>query len=381
MILYMKKVLLTTVYSGFNYGSSLQAFAGKQIINKTGYDCILVKLKSLVKGRDIRLKKLFYIFFRSFVLSRKNLLKTYEASYNKTFVDGTEAKFYDFTVSYLKPVETSWNVLKKMAKESIACFSGSDQIWNSSTLYVDPLYYLRFAPKDKRIALSPSFGRDFISDYNKSKMSKWIGEYSYLSVREDSGVKLIEEMTGRRAIHLLDPTLILNRSEWIELLGIREKKGNYILAYFLDPPSSKAKVELKSLKTYLDCDIIAIPYIFDNMDFCDRTLSAGPKEFVELILNARVVCTDSFHGTAFSINMHTPFFVFEREYGSANKQSERILSVLRKVNMLDRYQTDSSTTHIEILDFDRIENVLNSERAKVYTYVKNSLAEIRNHEK
>lgn len=104
--------------------------------------------------------------------------------------------------------------IKSIAKEAVACFSGSDQIWNSSTLYVDPLYYLRFAPKQKRVALSPSFGRNFIADYNKNKMKKWINDYPYLSVREDSGVKLIKELTGLEAQHLLDPTLIINSEEW-----------------------------------------------------------------------------------------------------------------------------------------------------------------------
>ena len=166
-----EKALLTTVFSAFNYGSCLQALAGKQIIQKAGYKCDLVRLKSLVKGRDVRLGKLITILYRSIFLKKNNALKTFGTSYNKAFVKGTEEKFFAFTDEYLKPVNVSWDGLKHMAKDAVACFSGSDQIWNSSTLYVDPLYYLRFAPKYKRIALSPSFGRDFIADYNKEKMS------------------------------------------------------------------------------------------------------------------------------------------------------------------------------------------------------------------
>ena len=332
------KVILTTVFSAFNYGSSLQALAGKRIIEKTGYECELVKLKSLIKGRDVRIGKLMTILFRSIFLNKNNSLKTYNNSYNKTLVEGTECKFFNFTDTYLKPQEVTYGELKRMAEESIACFSGSDQIWNSSTLYVDPLYYLRFAPQYQRVALSPSFGRDFIADYNKEKMRKWIIDYPYLSVREDSGVKLIKELTGRDAMHLLDPTLIINSEEWKSILCIEDKPNDYILAYFLDEPSDYAKKCLKKLKEKLDCKILAIPYKFEYMDYSDSIIAAGPKEFVELVANAKVVCTDSFHGTVFAINMHTPFFTYEREYGSANKQSERVLSILRKVDMLDRYQ-------------------------------------------
>ena len=376
-----EKILLTTVFSAFNYGSSLQALAGKQIIEKAGYECDLIKLKSLVKGRDVRIGKLMMILLRSIFLNRNNALKTYNTSYNKTMVEGTERKFYDFTDTYLKPKETSWRGLKQMAEASVACFSGSDQIWNSSTLYVDPLYYLRFAPKNKRVALSPSFGRDFIADYNKKKMRRWISDYPYLSVREDSGVRLIKGLTSRDATHLLDPTLIINREEWTEILNVKKNTEDYVLAYFLDKPSSLARNSLKELKDKLNCKIVAIPYKFDNMDYCDEMVAAGPKEFVELVANAKVVCTDSFHGTVFAINMHTPFFTFEREYGSANKQSERVLSILRKVDMLDRYQPKDVVEELNILDFEHSEEVLNAERKKAYGYVNNAINSIKKNEK
>lgn len=374
------RTLLVTVFSAFNYGSSLQALAGKHIIQKLQYDCNLVRLNSLVKGRDVRLGKLITILYRSLLLKKNNALKTYGTSYNKAFIEGTEEKFYAFTKEYLNPINVTWGELKRRAKDALACFSGSDQIWNSSTLYVDPLYYLRFAPKHKRIALSPSFGRDFIADYNKDKMKEWISDYPYLSVREDSGVKLIKELTGREALHLLDPTLIINADEWRNILSVEDKPNDYILAYFLDKPSALAMESLKVLKEKLNCKIIAIPYKFDNMDYCDEPVAAGPKEFVELVANAKVVCTDSFHGTVFALNMHTPFFAFEREYGSANKQSERLLSILRKVDMLDRYQPHNVVDEVENLNFKYSEEVLNSERKKAYDYVSNAINSIKKNE-
>lgn len=373
------RILLTTVFSAFNYGSSLQALAGKHIIRKAGYEAELVKLKSLVKGRDVRLGKLVTILFRSLFLKKNNALKTYGSSYKKALMAGTEERFFAFTDEYLRPEEVTWSGLKCMAKDAVACFSGSDQIWNSSTLYVDPLYYLRFAPQYKRVALSPSFGRDFIADFNKPKMKVWIGEYPYLSVREDSGVKLIKELTGRDALHLLDPTLIVNAEEWKDILGIEETHKDYILAYFLDEPSAFARKSLKELKEKMNCEVVAIPYQFGNMDYCDRIVAAGPKEFVELVANAKCVCTDSFHGTVFALNMHTPFFTFEREYGSANKQSERVLSILRKVGMLERYQPDNVADALYDVDFEFSEAVLNTEREKAYSYVNNAINSIKRH--
>lgn len=372
-------ILLVTVFSSYNYGSSLQALAGKLIIHNVGYEAELVRMKSLVKGRDIRLKKIAAIILRSLFLKKENSFKAYESSYQKTLIDGTKRLFFDFTDEYLKPRDVSWLGLKRMAKNAAACFSGSDQIWNSSTLYVDPLYYLRFAPEYKRVALSPSFGRDYVAEYNWKKMAKWIGEYSCLSVREDSGVKLIKDMTGKDALHLLDPTLIIGAQEWKRILSIKDSDKDYILAYFLDRPSSLARESLAILKRQLDCEVVAIPYLFGDMEYCDSLTAAGPKEFVKLVANAKVVCTDSFHGTAFSINLHTPFYTFEREYGCAGKQSERVLSILRKVGMLDRYQPDS-VVGIDSLDFEHSDTILNEEREKAYGYVRNALNSIKKHE-
>lgn len=373
-------VILTTVFSGFNYGSSLQALASKIILSDSGLDCELVAMKSLVKGRDIRLKKFFTIIVRSLLLrgrSGSKALNTYQDSYNKRMIGESATLFSRFTDDYLQPKYLSWSSLKRQAKKSVACFAGSDQIWNSSTMYVDPLYYLRFAPAEKRVAFAPSFGRDFIADYNLTKMSSWIKDFAHLSVREDSGVRLIKEKTGRDAIQLVDPSLMVDRERWIKTLNLKEKKENYILAYFLDKPSDNAKKVISELKEHLNCDVIAIPYQFDDMSYCDKVLPTGPVEFLDLINNAKCVLTDSFHGTAFSINLHTPFYVFGRAYGSAHSQNSRIESILKKMNMAGRYEPTDAVRDYQSIDFVFSERILTEERQKAKNYVANAIKTIK----
>lgn len=373
------KVLLTTVFSGYNYGSSLQALAGKIILQELGFDCQLVAQKSLVNGRDIRLGKLLTILMRSLLLRGKRgskLLSTYQNSYNKIMIGDSVGRFTEFTEEYLQPNFLSWNEMKVAAKEAVACFAGSDQIWNSSTMYVDPMYYLRFAPKEKRVAFAPSFGRDFVADYNKEKMSKWISEFAHISVREDCGVKLIKEMTGREAIQLVDPTLMVNCDRWKRTLSIEDKKKNYILAYFLDKPSDVARKSIIELKEVFNCKVVAIPYLFDDMNYCDELLPAGPIEFLDLINNAKYVLTDSFHGTAFSINLHTPFYVFARVYGNAHSQNSRVESILKKVNMEDRFEPNDVIAQMNRIDFDYSENILVKERQLAKEYISNAIKTI-----
>ena len=373
------KVLLTTVFSGYNYGSSLQALAGKSILKELGYDCQLVAMKSLVKGRDIRLKKLLTILVRSLMLRGKNgskSLSIYQNSYNKTMIGDSASLFIRFSDEYLQPNYLSWDGMKKAAKEAVACFAGSDQIWNSSTMYVDPMYYLRFAPAEKRVALAPSFGRDFVADYNKEKIGKWISEFAYLSVREDSGVKLIKEMTGREAIQLVDPTLMVDGETWKNILGIDDKESNYILAYFLDKPSELARKAITELRAALKYEVIAIPYQFDDMSYCDKMVSSGTIEFLDLINNAKCVLTDSFHGTAFSINLHTPFYVFSRAYGTAHSQNSRVESILKKVKMQARFEPKDVLVQYDQIDFAYSESVLIEERKNAREYISNALKTI-----
>lgn len=372
----MEKVLLTTVFSGYNYGSSLQVLATKTILKELGYDCRLVAMKSLIKGRDIRIKKLITILIRSWLIRGKNganALSTYKGSYNKVMIGDSVTRFEQFTNEYLEPHYMSWNSMKRLAKECIACFAGSDQIWNSSTMYVDPMYYLRFAPAEKRIAFAPSFGRDFVAEYNKKKMSKWISDFAYLSVREDSGVRLIKELTGRDAIHLIDPTLMVKGETWKNTLNLQNKQENYILTYFLDKPSESARKAIAELKETLKCEVIAIPYQFDDMSYCDKVVPTGPIEFLDLINNAKCVLTDSFHGTAFSINLHTPFYVFGRNYGSAHSQNSRIESILKMMNMQDRFEQKDIVGQLKAINFEVSEQILSDERNKSRNYIINTI--------
>lgn len=372
----MEKVLLTTVFSGYNYGSSLQVLATKTILKELGYDCRLVAMKSLIKGRDIRIKKLITILIRSWLIRGKNganALSTYKGSYNKVMIGDSVTRFEQFTNEYLEPHYMSWNSMKRLAKECVACFAGSDQIWNSSTMYVDPMYYLRFAPAEKRIAFAPSFGRDFVAEYNKKKMSKWISDFAYLSVREDSGVRLIKDLTGRDAIHLIDPTLMVKGETWKKTLNLQDKEENYILTYFLDKPSESARKAIAELKETLKCEVIAIPYQFDDMSYCDKVVPTGPIEFLDLINNAKCVLTDSFHGTAFSINLHTPFYVFGRNYGTAHSQNSRIESILKMMNMQNRFEQKDIVGQLKAINFEVSEQILSDERNKSRNYIINTI--------
>ena len=101
---------------------------------------------------------------------------------------------------------------------------------------------------------------------------------------------------------------------------------------------------------------------------------------MKLVKNASIVCTDSFHGTAFSLNFGVPFYTFERNYGVAAKQSSRILSLLNLTGTMHRFCTGKAALSNEPIDFTYVSMVLESERQKSMKYLSDSIIEAMAHE-
>lgn len=377
----MKKVGISTVHTGFNYGSSLQAFATKKILEGLNYEALHLSLKgSILKGRDVRFGKLISILIRM-SLKPKHLLgrfKHYKSSITKDYPENSKNLFIEFSKDMIQPKYYSYRQLKKLAKKDdyIAFLCGSDQVWSGSALYIDPQYYLRYAPLHKRIAFAPSFGTKDVQQRNVRIISKYISEIPSISVRENSGVEIIKRFTGKDSVQIIDPTLVLDRKCWFKYLGLDVKANNnhqkYILVYFLSKPSEIAKQFIYKLKKSTGYEVLALPYNRDKEDWFDVIPFAGPKEFVELIRKAKYVLTDSFHGTAFSVNFGIQFYTFEREYGSTIKQSSRLISFLELVKLSHRFNPIADSIN-ETIDFNVSHTILEIERKKAINYLISSL--------
>lgn len=376
-----KKIAIATLYTGFNFGSSLQAYAVKTLMEDLGYTAEIWKVKgSIIKGRDIRLQKLFVMLIRAiFIKNGYKQLKNYKKGYAKKISEGSKAKFNYFANNFLAVRELAYSKMRKLAKQECykAFVCGSDQIWNATALYIDPFYYLRFAPQEKRVAFAPSFGKAQVLSANQKKIKKYISQIPYKSVRERSGAYIVQNLTGESIPVLVDPTLLLDEKKWCDKLKIKDvERSSYLLAYFLDKPNKKAIKIMEQLKAEYGLKIINLPYEFsDEQSF--NSLSAGPDDFLSLIKNASFVCTDSFHGTAFSLNFNIPFYTFERNYGMAEKQSTRIHSLLSKTNMLNRFEPNTINDCFKI-SFDFVNEILCIEREKAIMYIEETLKQIEN---
>lgn len=379
------KIGLVTLYRGYNYGTSLQAYALKTYLEQLGYETdILWKREGAHSGRDIRFEKLFRMFKRSIL--RPNLLKETVKGYLGNFHNAPskeiKQKYLEFTEQKLKVHALSNKQLKEFASspKTLAVVCGSDQIWKVNAANVDPMFYLQFVPKRKRVAYAPSFGGASIPDYNKKIISKYLKSIPYISVREKSGVDVVYRLTGKKVESVIDPTLLI---DWHEL--IKPIKEDYVLLYFLDEPADSVLKKVVEVARKKQLKIYAIPHQFEKYNkYPDIHLkSVGPLEFPSIIANASCVYTDSFHGTAFSVNLNRPFMTFQRNYKSFKSQSSRITNFLELFNLSIQYitleQQKDFNPDFPQIDFGNVNQVLKKQREKSYKYLTNTFSDIKKH--
>ena len=367
-----ERIGLCTLSTGFNYGSCLQAYAMEQTLRTLGYEPELYRLSgSRIADRDARSGKIFVMKLRSFLHTRNDngfigpLPRRSEASLQL---------FHSFYVNQLKPETVSWMELRRRARrpEYTAFLCGSDQVWNASALYVEPLYYLRFAPKRKRIAYAPSFGSGEIPSWNRTIMKRWINAIPHRSAREEAGQKLIQTLTGKDAPVLPDPVFLMTKEEWIQKFQLTPFPGRYCLACFLNERSEAAEAILNHYREN-GYEIIALPYALDDPSV--TCVDAGPLEFLRLIYGAEAVATDSFHALAFSILFHRTVYPFSKPGADASGHPLRLANLLQHFRMKDCL--DSHTAGSEPRSCERIDAIIEADRQKAFAWLQNTLRSVK----
>ena len=193
-----------------------------------------------------------------------------------------------------------------------------------------------------------------------------------MSVREDRGKEIVEELTGRKdAEVLIDPTMLLTREEW-DLVAKKPNnlKNNkkYIFNYFLGNLSSQRKEEIYKIAKEYDC------FIINFLDPNDPFYMCGPSEFLYLEKNAFLICTDSFHSSVFAILYDRPFVVFKREQFGMENMGSRLDTLIDKFKLKNRRYNEKNITFENLNhDYSEAYKILSIERKKSDAFLKNAL--------
>jgi hypothetical protein len=373
----MLKVSVITLHTVSNYGSCLQSYATQRTIEGLGYECELVDYcrrnntfeaqanYSLENGKLSRLAPLWCVHtFRSLV-ERKLVERV--ARFSRPFVDFRADKLH-LTRRYLSEEE-----LEADPPRADVYLTGSDQVWNSvwNEGFEEP-YFLAWAPEGAhRVAWSASIGRESLDEWEIALMREALARYDAISLREASGVELVRRLGFPDARLVLDPTLMLTRDDWAEIATKPvEADGQYILVYQLNEGDAFSSYA-RAASDYCSLPIVKLSYRpKDAMKDAVNVVAPAVTDFLGLFLNASYVMTDSFHATAFSLNLGIPFVAI-----APPRFPTRIESVLALTGTERRLLSDFGDLGLldEPIDFDDVSQRLVQARGESLGFLKEAL--------
>lgn len=336
----MKKIGIVTYIKNYNYGSALQAYALQEAIAGRGYDSRLIDYLDMGKPWNVRVQ-------RRVVLNRlMGALHAPSAALKLERAKGgavpSKEKRERFDVFYGENIKYSVDdYTEKSAYDAIVC--GSDQVWSLAVPGLNWRFFLRFTSAGKRVAYAPSFGTSIVPRWNRRLLEKYLREFAYVSVRELSGARIARDAAGLDVPVVLDPVLLVGKSFWESVAPHQE--GDYIACYFLSDEVG-AIGRVKALSRALGLPVL---WFGDRAPAGEVPQTVGPLDFVSALSGASYVCTDSFHGAAFSLLFGKDFSVFDRNYEHNRGQSTRIDSLFELCGV----KTEKVENRRDVVSWDR----------------------------
>lgn len=376
-------------YDQLNYGSKLQALATVSFLDALGLEYEIIRYKKDWKFYIKALPRFFNIIFlndRYEQIQKKLGCKRHpEILENVELRNQTMASFdTQFTQHLSERFECYEQLKSRCADQYDRVLTCSDQLWSPSALG-SGFYNLMFAPEEMRkVSWASSFGVSQIPWYQISRTRNYLKRIQYISMRENRGAEIVKELIGRDVPVLMDPVFVFDKEQWDTMIPCGEAEWEpYIFCYFLgaNPEHRKAARELaqktgKKIVTLRHLD----RYVADDEQFGDYApYDVDPVRFLNILRNADCVCTDSFHGMAFSVLCEKQFLVFNRYCdASSHSKNSRIESVCRNLQLENRRyfgDRDILTAMDARIDYPNVRALVQQYREKTRTYLQEAFFE------
>lgn len=353
----MRKIGIVTIHSDLNYGAALQAFALNHFLKSIGYSSEIINYIKI-----------------------PNYPRTYPFPVNVAYKVMNYPRFKryrDFLKSSLsdKTYHSVDEVMNEFVGKYDVLISGSDQIWNpicgGLINKLNPVYYLAFDKKNeyKKISYASSLGSYRYKQDEIPYIKKWLSQYEHLSTRETANKEYLETILNRNIKVVLDPTLLLNQEQWTKFAYKVNLKEKYVLIYYFDELAECVEYARKIADkngwkvALISNQLKKFPGVDIHIPFC------GPTEFLWLFLNAQYIVTNSFHGTAFSVNFNKNFISIIKRNSPQRAQtllmnvglSERLLTNIRQLDELCLYvDFIEANKRLDILREESINYLINA---------------------
>ena len=311
---------------GDNYGSVLQAYSLQKCFNEEGADSFLLEIENRFSIKKIA-KTVFRLFNKK--SRKKELLKLYSRYRNNK-------KFKKVRLFYKENIALhTYRNIKSIEHEEqkVTTFCcGSDQVWNpmfqpSRFLYAD----FNVSNKVHFCSYAASIGVSDIDNKSKDYYHNYLNKFSEISVRENEGKKVLENIFPNKTIRVdVDPVLLHDAFFWAKKCSGRFEGQSYIFLYMLRPIPELVELAKKVSKK-LSLPIYYIGDYYEKSENLKMICDAGVSDFLDIITNADIVITNSFHGTVFSTLFHKNFCSY-----AVSGTGSRVHSYLDKIELKDR---------------------------------------------
>lgn len=339
----MKKIGIITYHFARNYGAVLQCYALQSFLEHKGYEVVVFDYVSEKQFKN-----------NDYIKHGNNLKAIIMNACLLPFIKYRKTKnhrFDDFNKLYLKlsPHLESIDELQQYIKnnEFDYVISGSDQVFNPNIDDFEEAFLFPFETNAKKISYAASTGNATARDIER--IITYINQFEKKSIREEQDIVKFPETMRKDISVVCDPVMLLDSAFWSKIVKKQQAKP-YLACYFLHKDLFGAEfAAAQKIANALHLEIRIVNARFSSKSLKRNTIfDAGPREFVELIANADYICTDSFHGTLFSLLFNKHFSCFDTK---ANINDSRRRNLLEGVNALEAYQYIENTVD-PITDLD-----------------------------
>lgn len=323
----MKKVYLLTFHGSVNYGAVLQAYALYKTLDIMGYDC-----KVIDYNRERHHK--------NFLTIQKTGLKSIAVQLLQLPSKYSLHKKFDYFTKTNMSLTESYNgheaLLNARFEDDAVYITGSDQVFNCQLTEDNFHYYFDFTNSLNKYSYAASFGVSDIDDWKcKDKVLSLLKQFKAISVREESGQKIIKDNLGVESQVVCDPTFLLDKEQWSKLAKpIKEDK--YIALFMLSRNDDLIK-QARAFAKEKGLKILNLAYTVKGIDGIEDRKKLGPQEWLSYIKNAQYVFTNSFHGFALSLNFNKQVWVALSKIG----RNSRIVDLAKRYGVEGRIIEDN----------------------------------------
>lgn len=368
-----------------NFGTKLQALAMQTAVRNLGHETEIINFRFKDKGNPIK-SVLFCDALRYRLEGRKNakaIAAHPEVVEGGKLISAAYNRFVEERLHLSEPCDLL-SEAREIARKYTHVVCGSDQIWLPSHILLD-FYTLNFVPEGvKRVAYAPSFGVSQVSPFMRGDYRRFLERLDVVTAREDRGVELVKELSGRDCPMVVDPTLLLTREQWDETLNTTQYQDEapYVFAYLLgdNPEHRRLAREYADKMGYR----LVMPHLYkyspvDEQYADEIPYGMSPEDFVARIASAKAVFTDSFHGSVFSLLYGRELYVMERfAKGSKGSTNSRIYSLLRLTDLAHRLVHNFTLDELQAIapiDYQDVHSRLSRARESSLTLLANALKE------